>query len=130
MEMAHSIEGRVPFLDHHVVEVIQKLHGMTEKYVLREAVRDVITDTIYRRQKHPFLSPPVTLDREGKLFTLVQDQLRGSSFAAIPFYDQRKVIVLLDGLNDMDEAARVAIDPILMWLASASVLQKRFKLAA
>jgi len=23
MEMAHSIEGRVPFLDHHVVEVIR-----------------------------------------------------------------------------------------------------------
>ena len=49
MEMAHSIEGRVPFLDHHVVEVIasqpvnQKIRGMTEKFVLREAVQDVIT---------------------------------------------------------------------------------------
>src|SRR5262249_40731189 len=64
MEMAHSVEGRVPFLDHHLVEVIcsqpvnQKIRGMTEKYILREAVRDVITDTVYRRQKHPFLSPP------------------------------------------------------------------------
>ena len=84
MEMAHSIEGRVPFLDHHVVEVIrsqpvsQKIRGMTEKYVLREAVRDVITDTVYRRQKHPFLSPPATLNPDGKLSTLVQDTLRGS----------------------------------------------------
>ena len=57
MEMAHSIEGRLPFLDHHVVEVIvsqpvnQKIRGMTEKFVLREAVRDVITDTVYNRQK-------------------------------------------------------------------------------
>ena len=78
MEMAHSIEGRVPFLDHHVVEVIrsqpvnQKIHGMTEKYVLREAARDVITDTVYRRQKHPFLSPPATLNPEEKLSTLRQ----------------------------------------------------------
>ncbi len=84
MEMAHSIEGRVPFLDHHVVEVIrsqpvsQKIHGMTEKYVLREAVRDVITDTVYRRQKHPFLSPPATLNPDGKLSALVNDTLRGS----------------------------------------------------
>jgi len=37
MEMAHSVEGRVPFLDHHVVEVVrsqpvnQKINGMTEK---------------------------------------------------------------------------------------------------
>src|ERR1035438_2584231 len=52
MEMAHSIEGRVPFLDHKLVELIaslpvnQKIRGMTEKYVLREAVRDRITDTV------------------------------------------------------------------------------------
>ncbi len=48
MEMGHSIEGRVPFLDHKVVELVasqpvnQKIRGMTEKYVLREAVKDVI----------------------------------------------------------------------------------------
>jgi asparagine synthase (glutamine-hydrolysing) len=35
---------------------------MTEKYVLREAARDVITDTVYRRQKQPFLAPPATLN--------------------------------------------------------------------
>ncbi len=63
MEMAHSIEGRVPFLDHHVVEVIrsqpvtQKIRGMTEKYVLREAVRDVITDTVYRQAEAPVSEP-------------------------------------------------------------------------
>src|ERR1039458_5563 len=45
MEMAHSIEGRVPFLDHKLVELIrsqpvnQKIRGMTEKYVLREVGR-------------------------------------------------------------------------------------------
>ena len=52
----------MPFLDYHVVEVIrsqpvnQKINGMTEKYVLRETVRDVVADTVYRRQKHPFLA--------------------------------------------------------------------------
>jgi asparagine synthase (glutamine-hydrolysing) len=41
MEMAHSVEGRVPFFDHEVVGVLcsqpvhQRIHGMTEKYVLR-----------------------------------------------------------------------------------------------
>ena len=96
MEMAHSIEGRVPFLDHHVVEVIrsqpvtQKIRGMTEKYVLREAVRDVITDTVYRRQKHPFLSPPATLNPEERLSTFVQDTLRGPVLASIPYFDQKK----------------------------------------
>jgi asparagine synthase (glutamine-hydrolysing) len=135
MEMAHSVEGRVPFLDHHVVEVVrsqpvtQKIRGMTEKYVLREAVRDVITDTVYRRQKHPFLSPPATLNPATKLSTLVQDTLRGTVFGTIPFFDQKKVVGLLDNLNAMDEGSRVAIDQILMLLVSASVLQNGFRLA-
>jgi asparagine synthase (glutamine-hydrolysing) len=136
MEMAHSIEGRVPFLDHHVVEMIrsqpvtQKIRGMTEKYVLREAVRDVITDTVYRRQKHPFMSPPAALNPKEKFYALVQDRLRGSSLASIPFFDQKKVISLLDRLHTMDEGDRVAHDQILMVLASACVLQERFQLAA
>jgi asparagine synthase (glutamine-hydrolysing) len=134
MEMAHSIEGRVPFLDHHVVEVIrsqpvnQKIHGMTEKYVLREAVRDVITDTIYRRQKHPFLSPPATLNPKEKLSTLVNDTLRGSVLASIPYFDQKKVVSLLDSLGTMDESGRVANDQVLMALVSACVLHEGFHL--
>jgi asparagine synthase (glutamine-hydrolysing) len=136
MEMAHSIEGRVPFLDHHVVEVLrsqpvhQKIHGMTEKYVLREAVRDLITDTVYRRQKHPFLSPPAALNPGQKLSVLVNDTLRGSTLASIPFFDQKKIVALLDNLNTMDENARVAYDQVLMILVSACVLHQGFNLTA
>jgi asparagine synthase (glutamine-hydrolysing) len=136
MEMAHSIEGRVPFLDHHVVEVLRsqpvsmKIRGMTEKYVLREAVRDVVSDTVYRRQKHPFLSPPATLNPEKKLSTFVQDTLRGPIMASIPYFDQKKVVKLLDDLPAMDEAGRVANDQVLMILTSACVLHDRFRLAA
>ncbi len=134
MEMAHSVEGRVPFLDHRVVEVIrsqppnQKVRGMTEKYVLREATRDVITDTVYRRQKHPFLSPPATLNPEQRLNAYVQDTLRGAVFASIPFFDQSRVVRLLDSLHDMDDGARVANDQTLMTLVSICVLQERFRL--
>ena len=136
MEMGHSIEGRVPFLDHHLVEVIrsqpvnQKIHGMTEKYVLREAVRDVITDTVYRRQKHPFLSPPATLNPKEKLSALVNDTLRGPVLASIPFFDQEKIIATLDSLDTMDEGSRVAMDQVLMVLVSACVLHEGFQMSA
>ena len=135
MEMGHSIEGRVPFLDHRVVEclcaqpVSMKIRGMTEKYVLREAVRDVITDTVYRRQKHPFLSPPSTLSPGERFYDLVQETLRGPSLAAVPFYDQRAVIALLDRLPEMDISARIATDQVLMAITSACVLQERFSLS-
>jgi asparagine synthase (glutamine-hydrolysing) len=136
MEMAHSVEGRVPFLDHRVVEVLrsqpvsQKIRGTTEKYVLREAVRDVITDTVYRRQKHPFLTPPSTLNPEKRLNTLVQDTLRGNTIATIPYFDRGKIVDLLDRVDDMDEGARTVIDQVLMLLVSVCVLHDRFHLAS
>ena len=132
MEMAHSIEGRVPFLDHQVVEVLasqpvnQKIRGMTEKFVLREAVRDLITDTVYTRQKHPFLSPPATLNPDDTFHTYVQDTLRGPALAAMPFFDRAAVVALLDRLPAMDTGARVANDQILMLLVSLCALQERY----
>ena len=136
MEMGHSIEGRVPFLDHHVVECIcrqpvsMKIRGMTEKYVLREAVRDVITDTVYKRQKHPFLSPPSTLNPDETFSMYVQDTLRGPVLRSMPFFDQHKVISLLDRLHGMDAGERTAWDQILMPIMSMCVLHERFGLEA
>jgi len=105
MEMAHSIEGRVPFMDHHVAEYLHrvpvslKIRGMTEKYILREAAKDVLTTTVYERQKHPFLSPPATLHPEEPLHALMQDTLRGPATADVPFLDQRKIVATLDALG-------------------------------
>ena len=136
MEMAHSIEGRVPFLDHKLVELIvrqpvnQKIHGMTEKYVLREAVKDVITDQVYRRQKHPFLSPPATLNPDDIFHDYVQEVLRGKTFASLPFFSQKRVVELLDRMPSMDVGARTANDQILMILVSMCVLHEKFGLGA
>ena len=52
MSMAASIESRVPFLDHPLVECAArlperaKLRGGTTKYILREAMRDVLPRSI------------------------------------------------------------------------------------
>ena len=134
MEMAHSIEGRVPFLDHHVIECLRrvpvslKIRGTTEKHILREATRSVITDTVYRRQKHPFLSPPVTTLPGERFHEMLQDTLRGPVLASLPFYDQKKVVTLLDGLPGMSDQDRTVWDQVLMTVLSACVLQERFKL--
>lgn len=118
MEMGHSIEGRVPFMDHHVAEylhqapVSMKIRGMTEKYILREAVKDVITPTVYERQKHPFLSPPATLHPEEPLHALMQDTLRGKAGGDVPFLDQKKIVAALDSLKDpaVDAGQRTVMD--------------------
>jgi asparagine synthase (glutamine-hydrolysing) len=134
MEMAHSVEGRVPFLDHHVVECVcrapvsLKIRGMTEKYLLREAAKPLITETVYRRQKHPFLSPPVTTVPTERFHQMMQDTLRGPVLASLPFYDQKKVVALLDQLPAMSDLDRMGWDPVLMSVLSACVIRERFGL--
>ena len=89
----------------------------------------MITDTVYRRHKHPFTSPPVALAPEQRMHSLLQDTLRGAAMKAMPFFDQRKVVALLDSLPGLDDVARTAIDPALMIMLSSCVLQERFGLS-
>jgi asparagine synthase (glutamine-hydrolysing) len=125
-------QNSLTFLDHRVVEVVrdlpvsQKIRGMTEKYVLREAARPVLTATVYGRQKHPFLAPPAALARGERLYELVQDTLRGPLLTAMPFYDPAKVFALLEGLPALGDAARTAFDPVLMIILSACCMQQRY----
>ncbi|TKB49580.1 MAG: hypothetical protein E5W81_23825 [Mesorhizobium sp.] len=80
--------------------------------------RDIISDTGYRRQKHPFLSPPATLVPKDCFNSLVQDTPRGPTLASIPFFDQKKVVDLLDRPETLDESSRVTNDQVLMLLTS------------
>jgi asparagine synthase (glutamine-hydrolysing) len=60
MSMAHSLEARVPFLDHEFAEFCAsiparlKIHWLTEKYILRQATKGIVPDEIARRRKHGF----------------------------------------------------------------------------
>ena len=136
MEMAHSVEGRLPFLDHHVVEAVRALPGPREdprhreKHVLREAARPVITETVYRRQKHPFLAPPATTAPGGRLDELVQQTLRGPALLNTPFYDAKRVTALLDALPSLPPAARAPLDVGLMAMTSICLMGQLFHLGA
>jgi asparagine synthase (glutamine-hydrolysing) len=131
MEMAHAVEGRLPFLDHRVVELSTRLpidrliRGSVEKYLLREVARPVVTDAVYRRQKHPFFAPPATAADTGSLRELLHDTLRGSLLHATPFFDPPRVAALLDSLPGRDAATRTALDGPLMVILSFCLLQRR-----
>jgi asparagine synthase (glutamine-hydrolysing) len=63
MSMAASIESRVPFLDHPLVEFTaripadQQIKGMAGKFILKEAVRDLLPHDIIYRKKMGFPTP-------------------------------------------------------------------------
>jgi len=63
MSMAASVESRVPFLDHKLVEFTSglperlKLHRWTTKYVLRQSMKGVLPEQIITRPKMGFPVP-------------------------------------------------------------------------
>lgn len=61
--MAHSVEGRYPFLDVNVVEFCNslpecaKLRGLTEKHILRRVAGHYLPDEVRHRPKRPYRAP-------------------------------------------------------------------------
>jgi asparagine synthase (glutamine-hydrolysing) len=63
MSLAHSVEGRYPFLDPDVVDfAVQmpprlKLHDLQEKYVLKKAAEGLVPTEVIHREKFGFRAP-------------------------------------------------------------------------
>ena len=131
MEMAHSVEGRPVFLDHPLVEFATKLpvdlkiKGLTEKYILREAMKDVLTEEVYTRQKHPFLAPPAAVDLDSKLFQFYEAQFSKMKEYA-PFYNSEIYGGLIQGISKMPAEQRAPLDQLLSITVSLITLGETF----
>lgn len=68
MDMANSMEARPAFLDHHLAEYAVtippevRIRDGVEKWVLREAMVDVLPRELYERKKFAFMAPPAHTD--------------------------------------------------------------------
>lgn len=65
MAMAHSVEGRYPFLDHRVVEFActipssLRMKALNEKNILKKGMADLLPSGIVRRNKQPYMAPDI-----------------------------------------------------------------------
>ena len=63
MAMANSVELRVPYLDHHIIEYMAtvpsrfKIRGLNEKYLLKKVFKDLLPSQIINRPKNPYRAP-------------------------------------------------------------------------
>ena len=95
MSMAASIESRVPFLDHRLVEFAAtlpdewKLRGWNTKRILRESMKDVLPASILNRPKMGFPVPFATVPTvtyvlnipvSGSLFTTATSGVNPTGF--------------------------------------------------
>ncbi|MCP4309775.1 MAG: asparagine synthase (glutamine-hydrolyzing) [Bacteroidetes bacterium] len=66
VSMAHSVEGRYPFLDHRVVELCMglrsqdKLRGLNEKYILKKLMNGHLPESVVKRSKQAYRAPVAT----------------------------------------------------------------------
>ena len=104
MTMAHSLEGRVPFLDHNVVDFSfeipphLKLHGFEQKYILKRAVKDYIPSEILKRKKHPFVVPMDAWFKEG-LKDVARDIIEKSELCKGKYFNGDALKKIMDNYN-------------------------------
>ncbi len=134
LDMSHSVEVRLPFLDHVLFEYVSQLPIAVltaperEKALLRDIARPHIPDWIYDRTKKPFLAPPTEPRADGPLYTFIQSTLRSESARSVPFFNSAALVQLLDSLTSASPQEHVALDHFLMLFTSLCILHERFRL--
>jgi asparagine synthase (glutamine-hydrolysing) len=100
MSMANSIELRVPFLDHRLVEYAAampsryKIRGTETKFILKRIMEGQLPERIVRRRKMGFPTPLEIMFR-GELFDYAHDTLLSDQAARRGYFDMEAVKQLL-----------------------------------
>ena len=101
MAMAHAVEGRYPFLDHRVSEFAARLHPslkmrvLNEKFLLKEAARDLVPGSIRQRSKQPYRAPDGESFFCGRPPEYVDEMLSSSVVKATGIFDPDSVCKLV-----------------------------------
>jgi asparagine synthase (glutamine-hydrolysing) len=133
MEMAHGVEGRVPFLDHKLVEFVSglpagfKIRGTQEKHLLRESMKPVLSNTVYERKKHPFMAPPTSGNKKDVVFKFLSEYVCDNA-SNLPYFEGEKIKGMLRIMPLLPAKAKKNMDIILMMFASMIALQDHYKM--
>lgn len=124
MSMAHSLEVRVPFLDHRLVEAVlrlptaTKLNGGTPKPLLLKAVADLLPESVRARRSKQGFTFPFERWLRGPLRERSEAALRGSADA--PWLRQADVAAVWEGY----QAGRIHWSRAWALVALASWLER------
>jgi asparagine synthase (glutamine-hydrolysing) len=130
MAMAHSVEGRYPFLDHRVVEFAARLHPglkmkvLDQKYLLKRAANGLIPKSIQTRFKQPYRAP------DGKSFfagarSCAHEFLSAESIKRNGIFNPSMVAALVAKFEN-GRGTSVADDMALVGILSTEVLLDQF----
>ena len=119
--MAHSVEGRYPFLDYRVVEYCNhlpagvKMPGLIEKWLLRQLGRRLLPAQVWQRRKRPYRAPIQNSFYGAHAPEYVRDLLSETAIRDSGYFQPVSVAQLADkaasgrSLSETDEMALVGI---------------------
>jgi asparagine synthase (glutamine-hydrolysing) len=135
VDMANSMESRPAFLDHHLAELSTqmapqlKIRNGVEKWVLKEAVKNVVVNKIYQRKKFAFMAPPAHLDaqKEAALQSLVDRYMSPARIQEAGLLDPAAVEqFLLRRRREEKPADKVRLDCLLNHTLCLQILHDQF----
>ncbi|MEN7547115.1 asparagine synthase (glutamine-hydrolyzing) [Rapidithrix thailandica] len=135
VDMANSMESRPAFLDHHVAEAAKKIpphmriKGNVEKWVLREAMKNVLPETLYKREKFAFMAPPGHTENKKKaaLDLLLDSYLNEDKVKEIGIFDPKRLSSFIRTYKaDTDPVSLVRKDALINHLLGLHILHDLF----
>ncbi len=136
VDMANSMEARPAFLDHHLAEFATRLpptlriKGRTEKYVLREAMRGLLPQVLYEREKFAFMAPPAHTDPKkwSAMKALADEYLSAQASEAAGCLDTAGIQALFRLHEDPATSVetQVQLDAVINHLLGVQILHRQF----
>ncbi|HSF08492.1 MAG TPA: asparagine synthase-related protein, partial [Nitrospirales bacterium] len=135
VDMANGMESRPAFLDHHLAEVARhipphyRIHQTTEKWILREAMKNILPDVLYRRQKMAFMAPPAHTQSHQRhaLQQLIDKYLNPQHLNTVGLFNPRQIETFLSEYRiDTDPASLVQKDALLNHVLGLHMLHHTF----
>ncbi len=136
VDMANSMEARPPFLDHHLAELAARLppalriKGRTEKYVLREAMKGLLPEVLYKREKFAFMAPPAHTDKHkwDAMQALADQYLNREAVesAGLLSYTGVQQLFALHDDDSITAATQNKLDAVINHMLGVQILHQQF----
>jgi asparagine synthase (glutamine-hydrolysing) len=134
--MAHSIEGRLPFLDHHLFEVARdipvehKIRGGVEKYIIKTIAEGLIPKEVVERRKWPLSTrvPAMLPGKHAGLDCLLATYVSVPALRRAGIYRAHfvRILRLIRAIPMLPRGIGQTIDRILFRICCVQILHAQF----
>lgn len=136
VDMANSMEARPAFLDHHLAEMAAnippnlRIKEKTEKYVLREAMKGLLPEVLYKREKFAFMAPPAHTDKKKwtQMKVLADKFLNRDAIEAAGLLNADGVTSLFEyhESDQVSAAEQVQLDAVINHMLGVQMMHQHF----